>query len=82
MAFKHCACGATYTAAAWLALDRVGRMADGLGGHLSLRNCGCGSTLAVDEDVEAQEMAGARIDAAAPWVRRLTAVVVAGTEVA
>lgn len=52
-AFKACGCGATYTAAAWLALDRVGRMADGLGGHLSLRNCGCGSTLAVDEDVEA-----------------------------
>ena len=81
--FKHCGCGRSYTLPEWLALASIGRMEDGLGGHIVLRNCtACDSTLSVDEDVEAHEVAGARIDAAAPWVRRLTAVVVEETEVA
>lgn len=77
--FKRCPCGAQYTGSEWLALEYVGRMDDGEGGYLALRNCACGSTISVDADDEAHEAAGQRLDAAAPWLRRLTRDVVVGT---
>ncbi len=43
---KSCACGQTYTGPRWKGLVFVGYMA-GDGGDLELRNCDCGSTLAV-----------------------------------
>lgn len=79
-AFKRCGCGASYTGAQWLVLEYVGRMADGEGGHLALRNCACGSTISVDAADEAHEAAGARLEAAAPWLRRLTRDVVRETK--
>lgn len=42
---KRCACGREYTRADWLALGRVGNM-----GPVELRNCTCGSSLALGED--------------------------------
>lgn len=81
-AFKRCGCGRAHTYAQWVALEYVGRMADGCGGFLALRNCACGSTISVDAADEAHEAAGARLEAAAPWLRRLTRDVYAGTEVA
>ena len=44
---KQCACGAVYTPGEWLSLKYVGQMDDGDGGWLELRNCVCGSTIAV-----------------------------------
>jgi hypothetical protein len=44
---KVCRCGRDFTEATWAQLARVGLMSDGEGGCLSLRNCACGSTLAV-----------------------------------
>lgn len=44
---KVCRCGRDYTEASWAQLARVGLMSDGEGGSLTLRNCACGSTLAV-----------------------------------
>lgn len=78
-AFKRCGCGRAFTGAEWLALEYVGRMDDCAGGYLALRNCVCGSTISVDADDEAHEAAGQRLDAAAPWLRRLTRDVVGGT---
>ena len=75
---KVCGCGRIHTAAQWAALDIVGTQPDYAGGALDLRNCHCGSTLSVP--VEHDTAIGRAIDAAAPWVRRLTAVVVRGTE--
>jgi hypothetical protein len=40
-------CRRDYTEASWAKLARVGLMSDGEGGALSLRNCVCGSTLAM-----------------------------------
>lgn len=46
---KRCArCGAAFSPETWRALAYVGVQEDGEGGALSLRNCGCGSTLAID----------------------------------
>lgn len=54
---KTCGCGRAFTFTAWRDLDGVGRMPDGDGGELDMRNCPapCHSTLAVsvadlDED--------------------------------
>ena len=44
---KHCACGRYYDADGWQRLPLVGRMDDGDGGELELRNCPCHSTLSV-----------------------------------
>lgn len=43
-------CGRSFTAAGWLALRYVGQQDDGEGGWLTLRNCRCGSTLAVESE--------------------------------
>lgn len=42
-----CACGCRYDADGWKCLAYVGRMDDGFGGQLELRNCPCKSTLAI-----------------------------------
>jgi len=47
---KRCACGLAYDRAGWEALPSRGRTDDGEGGQLELRNCTCGSTLAVPAD--------------------------------
>lgn len=48
---KSCACcGRTFTASSWLSLKYVGQQDDGEGGWLNLRNCPCGSTLAVESE--------------------------------
>lgn len=41
-------CSIHYPESAWGRLDYVGIQGDGAGGHLQLRNCACGSTLAVE----------------------------------
>jgi len=46
---KHCACGLSFDPTEWAALDYVGVSADEVQ-RLELRNCPCGSTLAVDLD--------------------------------
>lgn len=46
---KVCACGRTFTAAQWATLEMVGRMLDVE--TLELRNCPCGSTLAMVVDL-------------------------------
>lgn len=50
---KPCGCGKSYNAATWAALKFVGwyetENDDGLAYFLELRNCSCGSTLAVDQ---------------------------------
>lgn len=76
---KACGCGRVHTPAQWATLDIVGMQPDYAGGALELRNCHCGSTLSVPVGLD-DDTAGRVIDAAAPWVRRLTAVVVRGTE--
>jgi hypothetical protein len=43
---KVCACGSTYSARGWSSLELVGEHDDGVD-LLELRNCVCGSTLAV-----------------------------------
>ncbi len=43
MIIKTCGCGRAFTAAAWARLPYVGIMA----GCLEMRNCLCGSTIAV-----------------------------------
>jgi hypothetical protein len=73
---KPCGCGRTHTAAQWAALEMVGTQPDYAGGALELRNCECGSTLSVPVEPDPDTEAGRVIDARAPWVRRLTAVVV------
>ena len=45
---KVCACGAGYTAAEWERLPLVGHLAEEDGGPMTMRNCPCGSTLAVE----------------------------------
>lgn len=47
---KTCGCGRVHDAAGWAALDLAGSglMDDGEGGFLELRNCACGSTLAIE----------------------------------
>lgn len=50
-----CGCGATYDTRAWERLPLLGPMDDGDGGVLELRNCACGSTLAIP--VERDELA-------------------------
>lgn len=77
---KPCGCGRTHTAAQWAALEMVGTQPDYAGGALEFRNCECGSTLSVPVEPDPDTEAGRVIDARAPWVRRLTAVVVRGTE--
>jgi hypothetical protein len=44
---KSCRCGCSYTESEWATLKSIGLMSDGDGGQLSLRNCACGSTLAI-----------------------------------
>ena len=44
---KSCLCGATHDPFEWLQLPHVGVMADEVD-TLTLRNCHCGSTLAVE----------------------------------
>jgi hypothetical protein len=41
-------CGRAYDAEGWVTLFYVGEQSDGLGEVLELRNCPCGSTLAID----------------------------------
>ncbi len=43
---KSCGCGRIHDAFAWIALPYVGVMADDVE-SLELRNCACGSTLAI-----------------------------------
>lgn len=45
---KRCLCGASYDENAWKGLRLVGRMDDGDGGELELRDCRCHSTLAIE----------------------------------
>jgi hypothetical protein len=45
---KRCACGATYTRKQWRDLPRVGEQYGNGNAVLELRNCKCGSTLAVE----------------------------------
>lgn len=52
-AFKRCGCGAEFDRAGWALLPRVGSMRappdrTGPADHIELRNCPCGSTIAVD----------------------------------
>lgn len=44
---KVCRCGLAYSLKAWRGLARVGVQSDGAGGQLELRNCHCGSSLAI-----------------------------------
>jgi hypothetical protein len=45
---KRCTkCGEAYTPQSWAKLPSVGKMDDGAGGVLELRNCPCRSTLAL-----------------------------------
>jgi len=43
---KRCACGAAFTQRQWNALKLVGYHSDDVE-ELELRNCGCGSTIAI-----------------------------------
>ncbi len=43
---KRCGCGRLHSEADWDRLQFIGRMDDGEGGVLVLRNCACGSTIA------------------------------------
>ncbi len=49
---KACACGRTFTAHEWSLLVLVGEMVDEVE-SIELRNCPCGSTIAVTVDVYA-----------------------------
>jgi hypothetical protein len=44
---KRCACGVGFSAADWQRLPLVGRMDDGEGGELELRNCPCRSSISM-----------------------------------
>jgi hypothetical protein len=48
---KRCACGREYNAEEWRDLPLVGTMDDGEGGTLVLKNCSCGSTVSLPEEV-------------------------------
>lgn len=48
MTYKACACGADHTLAEWLRLPVVGRQCWPGEPVLEMRNCACGSTLAVE----------------------------------
>lgn len=50
--YKHCACGRLYTLEQWLALSLCGRMHLPPRRTIELRNCACGSSLAmpIDDD--------------------------------
>ncbi len=45
---KHCGCGISHDVFEWAALEYVGVMCDESVGTIELRNCPCGSTLAVE----------------------------------
>lgn len=45
---KSCKCGLAFDESAWRALPLTGTMSDGDGGELELRNCHCGSTIAIE----------------------------------
>lgn len=45
---KACRCGRTFDATEWRELRLVCLMDDGEGGLLELRNCPCGSTVAIE----------------------------------
>lgn len=47
---KHCRCGAQWTRDTWRELPLVGYADGGDDGELELRNCRCGSTLAVPRE--------------------------------
>jgi hypothetical protein len=49
---KTCACGLCYSAEGWAALRYVGAMSDGEDGEIELRDCACGSTLAIELPVD------------------------------
>lgn len=83
---KECGCGRQYSRETWDQLHLVGRMPDGEGGELELRDCVCKSTIAVDvvelrplRIVTARDReVGARraaeyLDSIRPWWRRLLA---------
>jgi len=46
-AVKHCACGRYFDEEGWRRLPLVGKMDDGEGGELEIRNCRCGSSISV-----------------------------------
>lgn len=48
---KRCSCGKEYDPDEWQNLPYVGVWDLGIGTVLSLRNCSCGSTLAVEEEI-------------------------------
>ena len=55
---KTCTCCKKhYDKAGWEALERVGVVDDGDGGTLELRNCSCGSTIAIQLTTKTQEVA-------------------------
>lgn len=45
---KKCGCGTEHYAGSWTELSFVGFMDDGDGGRIEMRDCGCGSTIAVE----------------------------------
>jgi hypothetical protein len=45
--YVNCGCGLCFSPEEWMKLPLVGRMDDGLGGELELRNCHCGSARAL-----------------------------------
>lgn len=47
---RRCGCGQAHSRSGWASLRYVGPMDDGAGGRLELRNCRCGSTLAIQVD--------------------------------
>ena len=51
---KKCRCGQCWTAESWAALFFVGYADGGEDGELELRNCVCGSTLAVQRRAPAR----------------------------
>lgn len=48
LVIKVCACRSDFTVAEWQRLPHVGEQDDGAGGIIELRNCPCGSTIAVE----------------------------------
>ena len=53
-AVKHCACGRYFDADGWQQLPLVGKMDDGEGGELEIRNCRCGSSISVPVERETE----------------------------
>jgi hypothetical protein len=49
---KSCRCGATWSEPEWRELPFVGYAENGDGGELELRNCTCGSTIAVQRETD------------------------------